>query len=465
MTAGIEGRRIAIAGMGRSGLAIARACVSRGALPTVYDEKPCDDETIIQATDQLQAMGAVAVSGWHGRLDPTEHDMLVASPGFRREHAAIGDMLAGGKEVVSEVEFAFRIAHAPIIAITGTNGKSTTTVLTWLLLRAAGVDAVLCGNIAGSGYEELTLTDAASQASPQAVLVAEISSYQLEWVREFRPKVATITNVTPDHLDRHPNFEDYFGTKLRILSAMGEGDRFVWDAQEPSLPFERIRAALSPDAQLVTVNSPDSSTRIEERGSERYIVLRDMMLSAAALRLLFAHQCRNAVLAWELACSFLDSRSLGVPASAMLAALYEFRGLTHRLEWIGARNGVQVINNSMCTNPAAVIASTAALHSRQRILMGGQTKGLDFAPVRDYLATRDDVVYLFGADCIRLAQVFGERAKCFDSMEDAFQQATRDARPGDLIVLSPGCRSSHPYADFMERGQVFTRMAKEWLRS
>jgi len=119
----------------------------------------------------------------------------------------------------------------------------------------------------------------------------------------------------------------------------------------------------------------------------------------------------------------------------------------------------------MCTNPAAVMASTAALEVPQRILMGGQTKGLDFGPVRDFLATRQDVVYLFGADRERLAEVLGDRAKCFDSMEDAFRAATLDARPGEIVVLSPGCRSSHPYADFVERGREFTRMAREWLAS
>ncbi|HRI44911.1 MAG TPA: Mur ligase family protein, partial [Fimbriimonadaceae bacterium] len=246
-----SGLRIAVAGMGRSGIAIATEGRRRGALPTVFDEQSAETPSQFDAVERLQGQGIPIVTGWHGHLDAEEFDLLVASPGFRREHPAIRDMVRGGREVISEVEFAYRLAESPIVAITGTNGKSTTTALTWLLLRAAGADAVLCGNISGSGFDEVTLTEAAAMGSGK-VLVAEISSYQLEWVRDFRPRVAAITNITPDHLDRHPNFEDYRATKLRLFARMKRDDVVVANADEPSLPMAMIESAIPPEVGLRT---------------------------------------------------------------------------------------------------------------------------------------------------------------------------------------------------------------------
>lgn len=453
----IAGTKLAVAGMGRSGIGIALAAVRRGAVPTVYDQQSADTEERLLALEKLESHGVQAVTGWHGRLDPAEFDVLVASPGFRREHPAIRDALQGGKAVVSEVEFAFWIARAPIVAITGTNGKSTTTVLAWQLLKAAGTDAVLCGNLSGSGYPELTLTEAADVSEPGHALVAEVSSYQLEWVKRFRPRVATITNVTPDHLDRHPSFEDYFETKLRIFGAMGSGDVLVHNADEASLPMSRLEKRL-PDGLVVVQFGAGRAIHPTDSGIAADCL--EVDLSGTALD--HVHGRTNACAAWALARSFVGSID-SAQAGAMVRALREFRGLAHRMEWVGEKAGVAVINNSMCTNPAAVVASCEGLGRRQLLLLGGHTKSLDFSPVRELLSRSSHRAAVFGPEAEALLAQLGGDGVAVESLEAAFEWAVRHAESGDAIVLSPGCASAFPYSNFRERGEAFKQLAKEWM--
>lgn len=464
--------RIAVAGMGRSGIGIAQAAKRRGARATVFDEQSSETQSQFEAIEKLQGQGIEVVTGWHGRLDPNEFDLLVASPGFRREHPAIRDMMHGDREVISEVEFAYRIAESPIIAITGTNGKSTTTVLTWLLLKGAGQDAILCGNVSGSGYEELTLTEAAD-LGPGKVLVAEVSSYQLEWVREFRPRVAAITNITPDHMDRHPNFEDYVQTKLRIFAAMGESDVAVINEDEPSLSLERIGGTLPEgvgirsfsvflDQSGKTSMHQGHATHASSRVEFEHLVLGGRKVRRADLPLYGDHNAINAVMAWEIAVAYLGNDAERHWES-MLRTLAEFKGLSHRMERLGSRGDVLVVNNSMCTNPRAVIASSQSLPMRQHLLMGGQTKNLDFTEVKTYLNASNHALYLFGQPGDGLFEQLGDIATTYDSMEAAFLSATARAVPGDAILLSPGCASAYPFPNFRERGEAFRSMAQNWI--
>ncbi len=484
------GLRLAVAGMGRSGIAIASAGVKRGANVTVYDQQPADTPEQIATVEKLQGIGASVVTGWHGRLDPADFDILVASPGFARNHPAIRDALAGGREVISEVEFAYRIAEHPIVAITGTNGKSTTTVLTWLLLQGAGYDAVLCGNISGSGYPELTLTEAADRrvgvpptstargrrdADP-TVLVAEVSSYQLEWIKEFHPRVAAITNVTPDHLDRHPHFDDYLSTKLRIFENMGEGDMVVMNESEPSLPPEQLPQSIPKGVGIWTFTTDAGMygldrgqfTHQETRRQGDEIVLSGKRIKLSDLPLYGDHNVTNALMAWELAMAFSQAvrgAERGPDdnmTEGMLKVLATFGGLQHRMEVLGAKNGVLLVNNSMCTNPAAVIASSSSLPSHQILLMGGLTKGLNFQPVGAYARAKGHQIALFGENDHLSEQLGGNWPK-YGSLKEAFMSSVSRASSGWAVLLAPGCASTSPYANFRERGDAFRRMAKEWL--
>jgi UDP-N-acetylmuramoylalanine--D-glutamate ligase len=458
----MQNLRIAVLGLGRSGLAVARAAQRHGGQVTVYDAKPGDDRRIAPFVEVLAAEGIPFVGQFEGPF--TDVDMLVTSPGVDMRKPILQNAASSGIEVIGEVEFAYRISKAPIIAITGTNGKSTTTVMTYLALRAAAQDAVLCGNIYGSGYDEVPLTEAALNSQSHQVLVAEISSFQLEWTRDFRPRCAGVTNITPDHLNRYDSFDQYAQTKRKLFDRMGEGDTIVANAGDPEtypsndtlrdrgtgLPRVRFYSTAGPDASFdshslkLSVNEPVENFPFTER-----------------------HNFINACHASLLALSYLEGVGAQTSPTHTVAKVLEgirsFKGLAHRMEHVGHKNGIELINNSMCTNPAAVVASSSSLGAPQHLLMGGIKKEYDFAPVREHLVKKGHEAYLFGRDAQQIHLELGDIAKVFDTMEEAFLAATDKAVPGDVIMLAPGCASMDQFDDFVARGERFREIAKEWL--
>ncbi|MFI5385546.1 MAG: UDP-N-acetylmuramoyl-L-alanine--D-glutamate ligase, partial [Fimbriimonadales bacterium] len=379
----------------------------------------------------------------------------------------------------------------PIVAITGTNGKSTTTVMTYLALRECGIDAVLCGNIFGTGLPEVPLTEAALHATPDQVLVAEISSFQLEWVSRFRPAVAGITNITPDHLDRYDSFEQYAATKMRIFAAEGEGDYAVVDRSTAFQPRS--------DATVLTFGAQGEHAQI----LEDEIRILNKTIKTEDMHVIGNHNYANAAMAGLIAFATLrwisdfgsriadlpDGRSQAVSASVALALLNEalqsdirhptsdilpepiitalraFKGIEHRMEYLGEKGGVKVINNSMCTNPDAVVKSAQAVKGPNHLIMGGKDKDLPFTPVRNYLASGMHRAYLFGEAKEVLNKQLGGGFPTYNTLQEAFRAATDKARPGEVIMLAPGCASTDQFNDFRDRGNVFKKFAKEWLES
>lgn len=447
-----EGLRFAVAGVGVSGLGACKAILRHGGTVVAFDEKPADSMQMIRAVDELQAVGVNVVSSWNGRLDPADFDILVVSPGLPRSHPSMRDMAS--RRIWGEVELAYQISQAPIAAITGTNGKSTTTVLAYILLNAAQRQSRLCGNIAGSGWPEMPLTLAALDAGPDEVLAAEISSFQLETIHEFRPKVAAITNITPDHLDRHPDFADYEAAKLRIFENMGKGDVIVWNAAEESTTFA---IPMETEAAVVAFDPTGRSDGRRTARNGDILYLSGQELDRRELSIFGEHSVANIFCAWEMACVFGD------PGEAGIEALKNFKGLSNRMEIVGERADIVLINNSMCTNPAAVIASSRALHRPQHLLIGGNTKGLDFAPLAKYLKDSGHKAYIFGPNPDTMNERLGGGFPIFSEMPEALVEAADAAKPGDAVMLAPGCASAAPYASFRERGDAFKKAAKEWL--
>ncbi|MDI9639956.1 UDP-N-acetylmuramoyl-L-alanine--D-glutamate ligase [Kamptonema cortianum] len=447
-----HGLRIAVAGLGVSGLAVARACKELGAFPTVLDQQPGDSDRIIAAVDQLSGEGIPVVTGWHGRLDRADYDLLVVSPGLPPRHPVMSDMVG---KVIGEIEFAYQVAKAPILAVTGTNGKSTTTSMLWLLLRDSG--GALCGNIAGSGFPEQVFTTAAMNTKEFGYLVAEVSSAQLETVDEFKPRVAAITNLSQDHLDRYGSFEEYRKAKLNLLSRMSTGDTIVVNTDEDAVTPALARK-LSQGANVVCY-SP--SGHGEQTGVTRQVgdvvFFGDEKISVQELPFYGAHNVTNARMAWEMA------SALGRPLS--LDHLLEFRGLDNRMEIVGKNRGVTVVNNSMCTNPMAIVKSSQGWPGRHHLLLGGNTKNMDFSPLREYLEDTAHEVYLFGDNPEPLSSMLGGRWPAFSTLKEAFDYAIERASDGESVMLSPGCASAEPYRNFKERGEAFRKMAKEWLEN
>ena len=489
----IEGRRIVAMGLGRSGLAVARAALARGARAIVVDEKT--DLPKPELVAEARAEGIDVRLGWKGAFAELSPDLVVVNPAVDSRHPKLRD---ADVELVSEVEFAFRIARGPIVAITGTNGKSTTTVMAYLALRACGLDPLLCGNLYGSGYPEAPLTEAALVGREGQPLVAEISSFGLEWTSTFRPRSAAITTIRPDHLDRYDSFESYAATKMRIFAGQTEADYAVVRANDPIVKppcgtanayVPRHRRAPSQGEggkggcpHVLTFGATGEHARVEELD----LVVLDTRIPLASLPWTEPYNHANAACAALLAYGLLKATGSPLVEKAegarakpsifaarreeppalppeIVAGLREFRGLAHRMERLGEREGVAVVNNSMCTNPDAVVASAIAEKRPTLLLVGGVDKGLDFTPLGRLLGGGRHRAYLFGRDARQIDEGMGGGFPVFGTMGEAFGAATRDARPGETIMLAPGCASGDQFRDFRDRGDRFRTMAKDWL--
>lgn len=436
----LAGCRVAVLGAKRSGLGVARALASLGAVPTLYDK-----------SSEIESSEFPVVGSWDRPFSLSEADLVITSPGVPRNADVLVGSVSNGLKVIGEIELAYHLSKVPIVGITGTNGKSTCTVMTWLCLQSAGLDPLLAGNIYGSGYPEQTLVEAAmktrEQDSVSKVIVAEISSFQLEWIDEFKPAAAGITSLSEDHLDRYDHkFSEYARTKARIFENLWEEDTaVVFDGYEPR-PM---------GCQVRTFGDISADARIEGQ----FMVAPGCEIRLSDLPFEEPHNYRNAECAVLLATAVAG----GHRAQECMDGLRAFTPLDNRLQFIGERDGIEIINNTMCTNPAAVISSSQAVQRPQHLLIGGRNKGASFAPVGKYLASTAHRAYLFGESAPEIASQLGFSVQVFDSLEDAAKKAFENARSGDTIMLAPGCASMDRFTDFAHRGEVFTRLAKEWL--
>lgn len=357
--------------------------------------------------------------------------------------------------VIGEIEYAYRIAKAPILAITGTNGKSTTTVMAYLALKGAGFDPVLCGNIHGSGYPEIPLTEASISAGPEQVLVAEVSSYQLERTSDFRPAVAGITNITPDHLDRYKgSFEAYAAAKHRIFRAQTMDDFAV-------IPLGNLAITRPSQPKVATFGGPGADAEVTDSAVRVF----GELAPSEGWRFREPHNRVNAAMCLLMGVCFAKWKGVPPNLEALSRGLDAFKGLSNRMEFVGEKNGVTLINNSMCTNPDALIQSAKAVSGFKRLLVGGLNKGLSFAPVADYLKGANAAVYLYGQDRFGIGVELGKPWPMFETMEQAFSAAASEAKPGDTVLLAPGCASQDQFQDFRERGTVFKSLATRWIQS
>ena len=436
---------IAIFGLGRSGLATAKAAHQFGQECFVFDEKPesaFEGSSIVRELNELQIPIRFGFTN-----DFRGISQLVVSPGVAKFHPILKGALDMGIPIWSEIEFAYRISKAPIIAITGTNGKSTTTAMTYLALKEQ-FEPVLCGNIYGSGFPEIPLTEAAANSHGGQILVAEISSFQLEWIHDFRPNSAIVTNVSDDHLNRYDSFEEYRKTKLRVFENMGDGDTAAWHSPD---------ILTQPPSELKTLRFGAPSDYAYVDGSELMVAGKRFALSEFPFT--ESHNFLNAMAAVLLA---MGATGASDP-EPFVRGIQKFAGLTHRMQRIGERGGILVINNSMCTNPAAVVASSRSLPQRQHLLVGGVDKDMDFSPLAEYLRSAPHEVYLFGSDAEKIARQLDGGSTVFTTLADAFAAACSRASSGEVIMLAPGAASLDQFADFRDRGEAFTAMAKEWL--
>ncbi len=436
-------------------MAVAEVMSSRAQV-TLYDRKSASELT--EALEAARALGVEARPETED-IDLANTDLLVTSPGVPIGHPAFAEAKRRGIEVISEIELAYRIAKAPMIAITGTNGKTTTTVLTGRMLMADGRETYIAGNVL-AGDIKLPLITAAANASPDGVIVAEISTFQLEWISTFRPKIAALLNVTSDHMDRHTSAEEYAGLKARIFENQTPDDYAIVNAENaftaglvPKLDGRVLQfARLSEPPDGAFARGDDLVVRLA--GRETVICTR------SDIQIPGEHNVEN-VLAAALAAS-----ALGAEPESIRQAVRGFTGVEHRLEPVATVESVRYVNNSMCTNVDAAVRSVEAIDGPQIVIAGGKDKGSDYTALAEAFKRRAKHVVLIGADAGLIesaARKAGyEQTTRAESMQDAVDKARALAEAGDTIVLTPACASFDMFNSFEHRGQVFKDIVKDY---
>ncbi|MCX7846759.1 MAG: UDP-N-acetylmuramoyl-L-alanine--D-glutamate ligase [bacterium] len=409
---------------------------------------------------ELRARGIWVELGGHTPACVEGVDIVVTSPGVAEQAQPLQWARARGIPVISEIEFAVRHTNARIVAITGTNGKTTTTALIGHVLRTAGMPVVVAGNIGQA------LSGVVEEASAEHTLVLEISSFQLETVSSFKPYVAVWLNLTPDHLDRYGTMEAYAAAKGRIFMNMGGGDwAVIWEHDRmvtgPFLEGKDVtRVWLDEKGTWRATREEPCGAQLQ--GGELVTIfngVRQTHGKVAEMRLMGAHNVVNMLAACAV------GRILHVPGHVVGEALRSFNGLPHRLERVAEGHGLVFINDSKATNIDAMVKGLAATPGPLVLLAGGYDKGGDFRVAAPLVKEKAVRVVAFGRAREKVVAAFREVAPVVvaESMADAVAKAAKDVPEGTRILLSPGCASYDMYNDFEERGNDFRRCAREYL--
>ncbi|MBV9647101.1 MAG: UDP-N-acetylmuramoyl-L-alanine--D-glutamate ligase [Candidatus Eremiobacteraeota bacterium] len=443
--------RVLVIGLGRSGRASCRVLRARGATVYAVDDKSRDE--LSDAIEEIAGTGAqfVAADALEPFLD--QLTLAVLSPGIPLNSALVRRVQAARVPVYSEIEVAYRICAAPIVAVTGTKGKTTTTALIGTMLRSAGRTTWVGGNIGNALIEQT------AQARPQDWVVAEVSSFQLESIRSFKPKIATILNISPDHLDRYHSMDEYAEAKFRIFANQGPGDTFVGNFDDPvvgALAWTEGGADRIPTRALWYARAPHLATALYLRqgrityapptGDPRPI---DIM-PVDEIPLLGQHNVDNVMAA------VLVGLAAGITPDVLRSAVRDFSPLPHRLERIAEIDGVEYVDDSKATNPSSVAAALSAFERPVVLIAGGKSKRTDFREICAAVTAHVRAVVLIGEAAEDLASALGDlTALRAGSMEEAVHTARSLAHPGDAVLLSPGCASFDMFESAEARGEAF----------
>jgi UDP-N-acetylmuramoylalanine--D-glutamate ligase len=441
MSTTLDGMRAVVIGAGRAGRGAVRVLAARGARVRVLERGA-------GARRDADWPSTVELRLGDDRDEPLDGvDLVVPSPGVAREHPVLQRAVARGIPVWSEIELAARLLTCPILAITGTNGKSTTTVLLGNMLQAAGPRVFVGGNLG------TPLTDAVGEGWD--VAVAEVSSFQLEWVPTFRPAVAVLLNLTPDHQDRYPNPADYGAAKANLLVHQESGDTAVLNRDDPWVWEQRrhTRAAVlsfgrDPVEFGTFVDGDEVVVWGADAQPQRYA------FDESPLR--GAHNRENLLAAITAASAW------GAAGDAIRAGMRQTTGLPHRLEFVRERDGVRWYDDSKATNVGAVEKSIDSFAGGILLLLGGYDKGGDFTVLRPRLAARVAQVICFGKAGPPIADQLGAgvAAQRVPTLAAAVQRAAELARPGQVVVLAPGCASFDEFRDYAQRGARFRALVE-----
>lgn len=434
-----------VVGLARSGAAAAELLTKRG-----EQVIGCDSGSPEEAR-RLGAAGVEVLLDTDGVELLHRVKTVVKSPGVPREAPAITAARERGLTILGELELAWRALPNRFIAVTGTNGKTTTVELLGHIYREAGVPAAVAGNVGAP------LAGLAGSLSEDATVICETSSFQLEDSIDFAPECAALLNVTPDHLDRHGDFDDYVEAKLKIFANQSNDDVAVYNGDETALAGRDLGGC----ARRVRFCRGEGGPDCEVSLGNRTIFLGDEPLIAAEeVGLLGPHNLENAMAATAAAAA------MGLDPEPIRGGLREFPGLPHRLERLATVGGVLYVNDSKATNPAAAAAALRSFEGGVHAILGGSLKGGSFGELVRAVAERCRACYLIGEAAARLAEELrpaastGVELRRCDGLEDAVRAASDSAREGDVVLLSPACASFDAYRDFEERGDHFRALTE-----
>ncbi len=444
----LRGKRVTVVGLARSGFAACQALAERGALVTATDQNPAEKLRVDLA--ELARRAVRLETGGHGEASFREADLIVVSPGVDLRMPLLQRAVAAGIPVWSEVELAYRLTRARFLGITGTKGKGTTATLTGQILRRAGEEVVVAGNIGKP------LCDVAPRLGESAWVVAELSSFQLEGIVTFRPRVAILLNLAPDHLDRYPALADYYAAKARIFACQRPEDVAVLNADDPSVLeyAQGIRARVHLFSRTRTVG--DGAFLREDRLLVRRGGRTAPVCERSALRVPGEHFLEDALAACAAA------SAAGVAPAPMAEALGSFSGRPHCMELVAEIGGVRYVNDSKATNVFAVRRALEAAEGPLVLILGGRDKREDFRPLAPILAQRARAVIAIGEARGKILRAVGTGCPAAEaeSLAEAVAQAARRAVPGDTVLLSPGCASFDMFRDAENRGEVFRQLVR-----
>ena len=432
-----QGKKVVIIGLGMTGLSCVDFFMARGVTPRVMDTRVAP-----AGLDKLPE----AVERYVGGLNEDwllTADLIVASPGIALAHPSLSAAADAGVEIVGDIELFCREAQAPVVAITGSNGKSTVTSLVGEMAKAAGMNVGVGGNI---GLPALMLLD-----PERELYVLELSSFQLETTSSLRAVAATILNVTEDHMDRYPlGLQQYRAAKLRIY----ENARACIVNADDALTMP-VRGA---DDRCISFGVDVGDYHLNRQQGETWLRVKgEKVLNVKEMKISGQHNYSNALAALALA------DAAGLPRASSLKALTTFTGLAHRFQLVLEHNGVRWINDSKATNVGSTEAALNGLHldGTLYLLLGGDGKSADFTPLSRYLTGDNIRLYCFGRDGAQLAALRPDVAVQTETMEQAMRQIAPQVVPGDMVLLSPACASLDQYKNFEQRGDIFARLAKE----
>jgi UDP-N-acetylmuramoylalanine--D-glutamate ligase len=443
----LNNKRVLVVGLGKSGVASALFLKAHGSRVTVSDAKSGDE--LRNEIPALLDHGITVETGGHGERTFREQDLIVVSPGVPVDAPLLQQARALGEMVIGEIELAAQFLPGPIVAITGSNGKTTTTTLTGEILTAGGLPTLVGGNI---GTPAISL---AERATRETVIVLEVSSFQLETIETFRPKISVVLNVTPDHLDRHRTFEAYVDAKARLFENQRGDDFAVLNEDDATCVAmaARTKAQVFWFSRLKEVSQGawvrDGNILFRDGSGEKS--QREIM-QVSEIPLKGAHNLENVLAA---VCA---GALMGCAPEKIRQAVREFKAVEHRLEFVATIKGVDYYNDSKATNVDATIKALESFPANIHLILGGKDKGSDYSVLNELLRQRVKRVYTIGAAAEKIESQIGaasvEIVRAV-TLENAVRKANAVAETGDVVLLAPACASFDQFKSYEHRGRVF----------